>query len=68
MLRSGYFTSRLYVNATSAGVSAEPSLHFTPLRTVKVIDVPPEPHLKLLARKSYGACNGLAMSNCSIGS
>ncbi len=37
--------TRSKVKATSAGVSAEPLLHFTPERIVKVICLPLSPHL-----------------------
>jgi hypothetical protein len=45
VLMSLYFCSSPKVSATSAGVIAVPSDHFTPVRIVKVIDLPPAPHL-----------------------
>ena len=51
VLTSAYFFSRPKLKATSAGVIAEPSDHLTPVRTLKVIDLPPFPHVYPEARK-----------------
>src|ERR1700677_2334614 len=67
-LMSGYFIRRLYVKATSLAVSGVPFDHFTPVRIVNTIDLPPAPHVNALASHLYGADRGFAVLNWSRGS
>ena len=67
MFAAGVVFTRLNVAATSAGVKADPSLHLTPVRIVKVRVLPPLDHAYVVASHGYDV-PALSVSNSNSGS